>query len=109
MSDIICKKGQVIIFEAGEYSERFDIAHMVALEDLTLNDYNEAIKSFESKILGYGFEYDELIANLIKTGKLLEINCVTFNLHEYAEREENSCFKFLRPLKVKNELDKRRG
>lgn len=72
-------KGTVITFSRGSYSDYEILAVMVATEDITQEDYHEAIKE-ESKKNRYRQSEHVVISNLVRSGKLVDVNSVEFYL-----------------------------
>jgi len=80
-------KGTIINFSIGEYSDYHIMATMVALEDITKEDYQKAAAAELNKGR-YQQEYEVVIANLVKAGKLADVTSVEVHVGSYGMVEK---------------------
>jgi len=82
--DVKVKRGTVVVFSSGEYSDYSVRAVMVAVDDITEAHYREAIASEINKDQ-YRQEYYAVVSNLVKMGLLVDVNSVEVWMGAYGE------------------------
>ena len=78
------KAGTIINFSEGEYSDYGYIGTFVALQDITQEDYEKAAKG-ESEKPNYESSSSAVVANLVLTGKLVDVNSIEVHLGAYGK------------------------
>ena len=82
------KAGTIVNFSEGSYSDYGYLGTFVALQDITQEDYEKAAKG-ESEKPNYESSPSAVVANLVKTGKLVDVNSVEVHLGDYGEVPSN--------------------
>lgn len=85
----IVKAGRLLTFSAGEYSDYFIIGHFVVLKDITKEVLDQADSLIENKYHKGQFVFSEnaLIASLIRTGYLLQVDSQEIHLGYYGQKQ----------------------
>ena len=73
------KKGSVVVFSKGEYSDYSCMGLFVALQDITEEDYQKAIAPEIAKER-YSQSSEAVVSNLIREGLLLELDYTEIEL-----------------------------
>ena len=76
------KAGTIVNFSEGEYSDYGYIGTFVAIQDVTQEDYDKAAGEELAKG-GYESSSVAVVANLVRTGKLVDVNSVEVHLGCY--------------------------